>query len=112
MKIVRTALLVTGLLALFACASTPEPETTPAPPPPEPAREAPPMPAAPPKDHCEAYKFQYLVGKPKSEIPVPVDPTKRRVACTSCPVTMDYREDRLNIFFDAETGVIKDVKCG
>lgn len=43
---------------------------------------------------------------------VPTDPTKRRVACTTCPVTMDYRPDRLNIFFDAETGIIKEVKCG
>jgi hypothetical protein len=43
---------------------------------------------------------------------VPVDVSKRRVTCTTCPVTMDFREDRLNIFFDAETGIIKEVKCG
>ena len=52
------------------------------------------------------------MGKPRSEIPVPADPSKRRVACTTCPVTMDYSPERLNIFFDAETGIIKEVKCG
>ena len=112
MKTVRAAVSILGLMALFACA-TPEPEPAPAPPPPPPKVEAPaPMPAEEPKDSCGARPLQYLVGKPKSEIPVPVDPTSRRVTCTSCPVTQDYRPDRLNIFFDAETGIIKEVKCG
>jgi hypothetical protein len=43
---------------------------------------------------------------------VPVNVSNRRVTCTTCPVTMDFREDRLNIFFDADTGIIKEVKCG
>ena len=43
---------------------------------------------------------------------MPVDPTKRRVTCTTCPVTTDYSPERLNILFDAETGIIKEVKCG
>lgn len=112
MKTVRAAVSIVGLMVLFACA-TPKPETRPAPPPPAPRVEAPPaMPAEEPKDTCGAKPLQYLVGKPKSEIPVPVDPTKRRVTCTTCPVTQDYRPDRLNIFFDAETGIIKEVKCG
>lgn len=111
MKPIRTALSMAGLLALFACAS---PTEAPAPQP-APQIETPaptPMPARPPKDMCGAYEMQHLVGRPKTEIPIPVDPTKRRVACTSCPVTMDYRPDRLNFFFDADTGIIKEVKCG
>ncbi|MDB5472367.1 MAG: hypothetical protein JWR84_3927 [Caulobacter sp.] len=112
MKTLRTAISVLGLMALFACA-TPEPEPVPAPPPPAAHVEAPaPMPAQEPKDTCGAKPLQYLVGRSKSEIPVPVDPTKRRVTCTSCPVTMDYSPERLNIFFDADTGIIKEVKCG
>jgi hypothetical protein len=111
MKTVRAAVSAVGLLALFACA-TPEPEPAPAPPPPPPRVEAPPPPPPEPVDACGAKPLQYLVGKPKSEIPVPVDPTNRRVTCTSCPVTQDYRPDRLNIFFDAESGIIKEVKCG
>jgi hypothetical protein len=27
-------------------------------------------------------------------------------------VTLDYREDRLNIIFDADTGTVLEVKCG
>jgi hypothetical protein len=34
------------------------------------------------------------------------------VACTTCPVTMDYRPDRLNILFNPDTGVVQQVKCG
>jgi hypothetical protein len=112
MKTVRALVSVLGLMALFACA-TPEPEAPPAPPPPPPKVEAPaPMPAEEPKDSCGARPLQYLVGRPKGEIPVPVDPTKRRVTCSTCAVTMDYREDRLNIVFDVDTGIITQVKCG
>lgn len=85
----------------------PAPAPQPAPPPPAPVAEAPLAP-----DQCGARPLQALVGKPRSEIPVPADPSKRRVACTTCPVTMDFNPERLNIFFDAETGIIKEVKCG
>ncbi|HYE45735.1 MAG TPA: peptidase inhibitor I78 [Caulobacter sp.] len=110
MTAIRMAFVTVGLTGLFACA-TPEPAPQPAPPPP-PKVEAPPPPPPETADTCGAKPLQYLVGRPKSEIPIPVDPTKRRVACTACPVTQDYRPDRLNIFFDAETGIIKEVKCG
>lgn len=102
------------ILALAACAPSGPPSAPsysyvpPAPPPaspPEPAAEA-------PRDACGAYELQHLVGRPKSEIPVPLNPSRWRVACTTCPVTMDYREDRLNIFFDSDTGIVKQVKCG
>ncbi|WP_240902992.1 peptidase inhibitor I78 [Caulobacter sp. SLTY] len=110
MSAIRMTLAAVGMMGLFACA-TPEPAPAPAPPPP-PKAEAPPPPPPAPRDTCGAGELQYLVGRPKSEIPIPVDPSKRRVACTTCPVTMDYRADRLNIFFDADTGVVKEVKCG
>lgn len=61
---------------------------------------------------CEAKALQHLVGKSRSEIPVPLDPSKRRVTCTTCPMTMDYRFDRVNILFDKVTGIIKEVRCG
>ena len=65
-----------------------------------------------PPSSCDAPALAYLVGHMKSEIPVPVIPSKRRVACDSCPVTQDYRPDRTNILFDANTGVITSVTCG
>ncbi len=107
---IRKLATFAAVLTLSACASTPPPP----PPAPPPITAAPtvPLPPPPPEDSCRSGAFQYLVGRNRSEIPVPTDPSKRRVACTTCPVTMDYRPDRLNFFFDAETGIVKEVKCG
>lgn len=81
--------------------------------PPPPAASAPAIGGAiSPPSSCDAPQLAYLVGHMKSEIPVPVIPSKRRVACDSCPVTQDYRPDRTNILFDANTGVITSVTCG
>lgn len=63
-------------------------------------------------DLCKANDLQYLVGKNRSEIPVPVDVVNRRVACTTCPVTEDFSPYRLNIFFNAETDLVELVRCG
>ena len=61
---------------------------------------------------CRADQYRYLIGRNRSEIPsTPVGQTWR-VACTTCPVTMDYNPNRLNIFYDEATGVIRRVECG
>jgi hypothetical protein len=56
--------------------------------------------------------MQHLLGHDRSEIPPPADPRRQRVACTTCTVTLDYSPYRLNFFFDAKTGIIKEIKCG
>jgi hypothetical protein len=61
---------------------------------------------------CEAASLAWLVGKPRSAIPVPVYPSLRRVSCTTCLVTQDYVPARTDIIFDNATGLITDVKCG
>ncbi|HZC16308.1 MAG TPA: hypothetical protein VE309_06070 [Caulobacteraceae bacterium] len=108
--IVVMILLITGV----ARPQTVTPLTGPAPQPPqEPPYIAPPVSLAPPiASHCEAASLAYLVGKPRTEIPVPVDPTSRRVSCTTCPVTQDYQPGRTDILFDAASGLITEVKCG
>ena len=79
----------------------------------EPPKSVGDAPATPVKgDTCHAADFQYLVGHNKSEAPAPVDPSKRRVYCSTCAVTMDFRAGRLNIVFDEKTGTITQVKCG
>ncbi len=72
-----------------------------------------PGPAAPAANTtCEAASLAWLVGKPRSAIPVPVDPNSRRVYCSTCMVTQDYIPGRTDIVFDTETGIITAVKCG
>ncbi|ODT85872.1 peptidase inhibitor I78 [Phenylobacterium sp. SCN 70-31] len=104
------AMAVAALIGTVAGCSTPPQPPAPAP---APAPEPAPPPAPPPApDTCGAAEHQNLVGRPRSEIPTPVRPERQRVACTTCPVTMDYRADRLNFYFDAATGIIKEVRCG
>jgi len=103
----KSVMLGVALMALAACASDP-----PAPPPP-PHRPAPPPPPPPLEpDHCGARAAQKFVGRPRSEIPVPLQPNLQRVVCTTCPMTMDFNDRRLNFFYDAQTGIVKEVKCG
>ena len=98
-----------ALLLVAACSSAPGEE----PPPPiavptTPVTRAP----LPQRDACGAADLQHLVGRPRTDIPVPVRPDLQRVACTTCPVTMDFNANRLNFFFDAGTGIIKQIRCG
>ncbi len=69
-------------------------------------------PQNPGADVCRASELQYLVGKPKTDIPVPVEVVNRRVTCTTCPVTEDYSPYRLNIFFNEQTQIVEQVRCG
>ncbi|MDP2116420.1 MAG: hypothetical protein Q8J71_03385 [Brevundimonas sp.] len=69
-------------------------------------------PTNPTADLCRAGELQWLVGKPKTDIPVPVDVVNRRVTCTSCPVTQDYSPYRLNILFNEQTSLVEQVRCG
>jgi hypothetical protein len=96
-----------------APAPAPAPGPAPAPAPPVAAPRSPiPQPQASARDQCGAADLQGLVGRPRTEIPVPLEPNRQRVACTSCPVTEDFDPTRLNFFFDAESGRIKQIRCG
>lgn len=91
--------LIGAALLLTACSSAPREADAPTPPP-------------PPADSCGASGLQGLVGRLKSDIPADLDQSRLRVTCTTCPVTRDYRPDRLNIFFEEATGVVRQVNCG
>lgn len=118
----RRAWLIAAVVALAGCASNPAPAPLPsapaprpAPPPVPPPISLPPAPVSvappPPPDQCGAYELFALVGKPRSEIPVPVNPSRRRVVCTTCPKTMDFNPSRLTIEYDAATGKVTKVGC-
>jgi hypothetical protein len=113
------ALAALAALALTAC-STPAPATapTPAPPPaatlPPPPPPPPPPPASPPKpaDACGAAPLQWLVGKPRTQIPAPVYPDRRRVVCSTCMISQEFVAWRQTIVYDAKTGLVVSVRCG
>ena len=109
MRVLAAAALA---LLLAACSSAPSEAPEPSGPAPVAARPREPAPGTTDGDRCGAAEAQGLVGKSRTEIPIPIDPAKQRVACTTCPVTMDFSPERLNFFFDAATGVIKEVRCG
>ena len=108
-------IVLAGAALLAACSSTPAADET-APRTVEKAQLTPPvgsrMPTAQTADLCKAGEMQYLVGKPRTEIPVPVDVVNRRVTCTACAITEEFSAYRLNIFYDRETGIIEQVRCG
>ena len=113
----RTGVVLVLALA-GACSSPPKsappPKVSAPPPAPVPPVAQTPIPKAPaaPPDQCGAYELADLVGKLKTEIPVPIDPGRRRVYCSTCMVTQDYDPTRLDIVFDVQTGLITQVKCG
>ena len=113
-----------AIMVLGGCASSPQ-EEAPLPPPPPPPPPAYHPPAQPPaqspvkpafkplaNDTCGANDLQYLIGKPRTDIPVPLQPSSRRVVCSTCVTTQEYRADRQTIVFDTDTGLIKSVTCG
>ena len=111
-KVWVVATLVVGVAACSEPAPPP-----PAPPPPAAAAPPPAPVLAPPqalasRDSCGADPLQYLVGRPRTEIPVPVNPSLRRVVCSTCVVTQDYVAARQTIVYDAQTGLVRSVRCG
>jgi hypothetical protein len=117
---VLVGLHVVGAVAVIAVVAGAARPQTPEPVPPltvqVPQSGQQPVPVVPPppaiQSHCEAPNLAWLVGKPRTAIPVPVDLSNRRVSCTTCPVTQDYQPDRTDILFDEQTGLITAVKCG
>lgn len=72
-------------------------------------------PATPPGDgpsQCKADQYQRFIGRNRSELPARPAGETWRVTCTTCPVTMDYSSQRLNVFYEEATGIIREVKCG
>ena len=110
----RRVLLAAAILCLGACESSPRlPITLPyRPAGPEIAPPPPVATPAPVADTCGARSHQSLIGRPRTEIPIPVRPERQRVVCTTCPMTMDYSAFRQTITYDANTGLVREVKCG
>lgn len=121
---IRLALALAGLLTLSACATPasepaseaagePAPEFAPAPPPPP--MEAPPA-AEEPAMTCNEKAGQWAVGQLADEalvakVKADTGSDRVRVIRPGMAVTMDWREDRVNLEVDADNRVLT-VRCG
>lgn len=92
-----------ALLLPLAFAACVEAET-----PPDPGIIDPPM---PPIGACGAPELQGLVGQPATVLETMKFGTETRIIRPGMAVTMDYRENRLNIEIDRNE-VISRVSCG
>lgn len=95
----KRLLFVAGL-TLAACSSMAAPESPSGPP------------RNPDADICHASQYQQYVGRKMIDLPPKPEGAVWRQACTSCAVTMDFNPARMNIFFDKDSEVIKEIKCG
>lgn len=80
------------------------------------AQKAPPVPATPVASACGAEQFKHYVGRVRTrEVAAAIErDAKGRTMRWISPgtvVTMDYREDRLNVYL-AENRVIQRFRCG
>ena len=115
-RAVRWAALTAAAAGLGGCAGPPVPTATAVLPPFHVVPGSLLLPAAPlparPRDTCGAASLAGLIGRPRTQIPVAVDLSRRRVSCTACPVAPDVRLDRVNILYDARTGLVTRITCG
>jgi hypothetical protein len=117
----RRALAVAACLALVACADHPRSPVPPIAatatygPAPIVAATASPAPVVAPRaapDQCGLDELRGLVGKSRLEIPIPLEPGRRRVLCETCPRSEDFVAGRQTVLFDARTGLVTSVSCG
>jgi hypothetical protein len=88
-------------LGLAACQSGPS----------APAPDAAALPAAA-DDSCHARDHAALVGQDFKQAPIAPAGKVIRVVCSTCPMTMDFNAERLNVIYDADTGVVGKLTCG
>lgn len=99
MKTTLAVMLFGGALAMSACA-------------PVEGSNSDPLPPGDGSSQCMADRHQDWIGKHRSVLPQPPAGARWRVTCTSCPMTMDYNPNRLNILYDQASGIIREVRCG
>lgn len=109
MKVVKGFGLVGGLLLTGACATQPPGQ-------PEPAESGNAQSVEQAPGRCDAEKAQRFIGKPYTDV-LGDEARQSSGAAILRPirpgqaVTMDYREDRLNLELD-ENGTIVRARCG
>ncbi len=102
---------------LVACAGSPKRATAPAAPaatygPAPSAVPAPPPEPRPASDQCGLSELKGVVGRSRLDIPIPLEPGRRRVLCDTCPRSPEIVPGRQTVLFDARTGLVTAASCG
>lgn len=63
-------------------------------------------------DTCGARSYSHLLGQPVSQSPPHSANRNLRVAADDGGITDDFYPQRLNIFYNQQTGRIIGIKCG
>jgi hypothetical protein len=59
---------------------------------------------------CKGNTMKRFLGKPVTNMQK-VRKTNVRYVCTKCPMTKDYRINRLTVLFDEKTRLITEMRC-
>lgn len=65
----------------------------------------------PPPDTCQMAGHRELIGREGASIEQSALPAGSRVVCHNCPVTLDFRGDRLNVLLGPD-GKVSGLRCG
>lgn len=63
-------------------------------------------------DTCGMKNYNWIVGEDYKRMPVAPAGKVIRIVCSTCPMTMDYNESRLNVIYEESTGVVSRLNCG
>ena len=95
-------------VAAPAPATTAPPVDTPQPGEPEPLATLP----TEEEDTCGAAEYSVWLGQEHQRLPEAPAGKVVRVVCSTCPMTMDFNAERLNVFYDEKTSLITRLSCG
>jgi hypothetical protein len=65
----------------------------------------------PPPDTCQMSAYQGLIGRDGASIDQTALPSGARVICHECPVTLEFRAERLNVQLGPD-GKVASLRCG
>lgn len=63
-------------------------------------------------DQCLASRYQQFVGRTLDEMPEAPEGAHWRMSCSTCEITSDLRQGRLNVTYDEDTRAVVSIACG
>ena len=64
------------------------------------------------QDSCGASAYSVYMGQEFERVPPAPAGKVVRVVCSTCPMTMDFNAERLNVIYDEKTSLVTRLSCG